>query len=49
MGFSEGVTVGAGFPYAISTPAHGTAFDIARQRRCRYRSDGTGDYTCRPK
>jgi 4-hydroxy-L-threonine phosphate dehydrogenase PdxA len=29
MGFSEGVTVGAGFPYAISTPAHGTAFDIA--------------------
>jgi 4-hydroxythreonine-4-phosphate dehydrogenase len=27
--FSEGVTVAGGFPYAITTPAHGTAFDIA--------------------
>lgn len=27
--FMEGVTVAGGFPYAITTPAHGTAFDIA--------------------
>ena len=27
--FSEGVTVAGGFPYAITTPAHGSAFDIA--------------------
>lgn len=31
MGFQFGVTVAAGFPYAITTPAHGTAFDIAGQ------------------
>ncbi|MHC1758340.1 MAG: 4-hydroxythreonine-4-phosphate dehydrogenase PdxA [Negativicutes bacterium] len=31
MGFQSGVTVAAGFPYAITTPAHGTAFDIAGQ------------------
>lgn len=29
MGFESGVTVAAGLPYAITTPAHGTAFDIA--------------------
>ena len=29
MGFEEGVTVVGGMPYPISTPAHGTAFDIA--------------------
>lgn len=29
MGFERGVTVAAGLPYAITTPAHGTAFDIA--------------------
>lgn len=29
MGFQYGVTVAAGLPYAITTPAHGTAFDIA--------------------
>ena len=29
MGFEEGVTVAGGMPYPISTPAHGTAFDIA--------------------
>jgi 4-hydroxythreonine-4-phosphate dehydrogenase len=31
MGFQFGVTVAAGFPHAIATPAHGTAFDIAGQ------------------
>ena len=31
MGFQFGVTVAAGLPYAITTPAHGTAFDIAGQ------------------
>lgn len=30
-GFELGVTVAAGLPYAITTPAHGTAFDIAGQ------------------
>ena len=29
MGFQFGVTVSAGMPYPITTPAHGTAFDIA--------------------
>jgi len=28
-GFENGVTVAAGMPYPIATPAHGTAFDIA--------------------
>ena len=28
QGFEQAVTVSAGFPYAITTPAHGTAFDI---------------------
>ncbi|MGL5513712.1 MAG: 4-hydroxythreonine-4-phosphate dehydrogenase PdxA, partial [Sporomusa sp.] len=29
MGFQFGVTVAGGLPYSITTPAHGTAFDIA--------------------
>jgi len=29
VGFFRGVTLHAGFPVSISTPAHGTAFDIA--------------------
>jgi 4-hydroxy-L-threonine phosphate dehydrogenase PdxA len=29
MGFEQGVTVHGGLPVAISTPAHGTAYDIA--------------------
>lgn len=29
MGFQFGVTVASGLPYPITTPAHGTAFDIA--------------------
>lgn len=29
MNFQSGVTVEAGLPYPITTPAHGTAFDIA--------------------
>ncbi|CAN0155856.1 unnamed protein product [Ectocarpus sp. 12 AP-2014] len=31
MGFMEGVTVQGGLPIPITTPAHGTAFDIAGQ------------------
>ena len=31
MGFSRGVTVQGGLPAPITTPAHGTAFDIAGQ------------------
>jgi len=31
MGFHFGVTVGAGHPFPIATPAHGTAFDIVGQ------------------
>jgi len=33
MGFSQGVTVQGGLPIAITTPAHGTAYDIAGQGR----------------
>jgi 4-hydroxythreonine-4-phosphate dehydrogenase len=33
MGFSQGVTVQGGLPIPITTPAHGTAFDIAGQGR----------------
>jgi len=29
MGFHRGVTVQGGLPIPITTPAHGTAFDIA--------------------
>lgn len=29
LGFSRGVTLSAGFPIPLATPAHGTAFDIA--------------------
>jgi 4-hydroxythreonine-4-phosphate dehydrogenase len=31
MGFEQGVTVHGGLPVAITTPAHGTAYDIAGQ------------------
>jgi 4-hydroxythreonine-4-phosphate dehydrogenase len=31
MGFDRGVTVQGGLPVPITTPAHGTAFDIAGQ------------------
>ena len=33
MGFERGVTVKGGLPIPITTPAHGTAFDIAGQGR----------------
>ena len=29
LGFDRGVTVAAGYPFALTTPAHGTAHDIA--------------------
>ena len=31
MGFSRGVTVQGGLPIPVTTPAHGTAYDIAGQ------------------
>lgn len=31
MGFERGVTVQGGMPFPVTTPAHGTAFDIAGQ------------------
>jgi len=31
MGFERGITIHAGLPFPITTPAHGTAFDIAGQ------------------
>jgi 4-hydroxythreonine-4-phosphate dehydrogenase len=31
MGFERGVTVQGGLPIPITTPAHGTAYDIAGQ------------------
>ena len=33
MGFERGVTVQGGLPMPITTPAHGTAYDIAGQGR----------------
>jgi len=33
LGFHMGVSVHGGFPFAITTPAHGTAFDIAGKNR----------------
>jgi 4-hydroxythreonine-4-phosphate dehydrogenase len=33
LGFSQGVTVQGGLPVPITTPAHGTAYDIAGQGR----------------
>ncbi len=33
MGFSQGVTVQGGLPIPITTPAHGTAYDLAGQGR----------------
>lgn len=34
-GFERGITVAAGQPYAITTPAHGTAYDIAGKGICK--------------
>ena len=31
MGFDKGITVQGGLPVPITTPAHGTAFDIVGQ------------------
>ena len=31
MGFERGVTVQGGLPFPVTTPAHGTAFDIVGQ------------------
>jgi 4-hydroxythreonine-4-phosphate dehydrogenase len=31
LGFDRGVTLIAGYPFPIVTPAHGTAYDIAGQ------------------
>ncbi|WP_328590310.1 4-hydroxythreonine-4-phosphate dehydrogenase PdxA [Veronia nyctiphanis] len=33
LGFEKGVTVQGGLPVVITTPAHGTAFDIAGQNK----------------
>ncbi|WBU62161.1 4-hydroxythreonine-4-phosphate dehydrogenase PdxA [Paracoccus albus] len=33
MGFERGVTVAGGLPVPVTTPAHGTAFDIAGQNK----------------
>jgi 4-hydroxythreonine-4-phosphate dehydrogenase len=35
LGFERGVTVQGGLPYPVTTPAHGTAFDIAGQGTAR--------------
>lgn len=31
LGFERGVSVGVGYPFVMTTPSHGTAFDIAGQ------------------
>ena len=33
LGFDQGVTIHGGLPIPITTPAHGTAFDIAGQNK----------------
>ena len=33
MGFERGVTIAGGLPIPVATPAHGTAFDIAVQKK----------------
>ena len=33
FGFDRGVTVKGGMPLPITTPAHGTAFDIAQKNK----------------
>ncbi|HYJ35500.1 MAG TPA: 4-hydroxythreonine-4-phosphate dehydrogenase PdxA, partial [Rhizomicrobium sp.] len=35
LGFERGVTVAGGLPVPITTPAHGTAFDIAGQGKAK--------------
>jgi 4-hydroxythreonine-4-phosphate dehydrogenase len=35
MGFERGITILAGLPVPIITPAHGTAFDIAGRNLAR--------------
>jgi 4-hydroxythreonine-4-phosphate dehydrogenase len=35
LGFERGVTVAGGLPVPITTPAHGTAFDIVGQGKAR--------------
>ena len=37
MGFDKGVTVLGGLPFLITTPSHGTAFDIAGKNIANYR------------
>ncbi len=44
LGFDKGVTVQAGQPLVITTPAHGTAFDIAGQGRA---DPGSMEYALR--
>jgi 4-hydroxythreonine-4-phosphate dehydrogenase len=31
LGFERGVSVGVGYPFVLTTPSHGTAFDIVGQ------------------
>ena len=33
LGFERGVTIQGGLPFPVTTPAHGTAFDIAGQNK----------------
>jgi 4-hydroxythreonine-4-phosphate dehydrogenase len=35
LGFERGVTVAGGLPVPITTPAHGTAFDIVGQGKAK--------------
>ncbi|HKX40868.1 MAG TPA: 4-hydroxythreonine-4-phosphate dehydrogenase PdxA [Burkholderiaceae bacterium] len=48
MGFSKGVTVQGGLPIPITTPAHGTAYDIAGQGRANVDATANAfDIACR--
>ena len=39
LGFDRGVTLIAGYPFPIVTPAHGTAYDIVGQGKADFRRD----------
>ena len=45
-GFDMGVTVSAGLPVPITTPAHGTAFDIVGEGKAKPKAMGEAIALC---
>ena len=46
MGFGSGITVLGGLPIAVTTPAHGTAYDIAGQGKASFAALAEAWRTC---